>query len=217
MRADEVAVAVLAKQPVPGRSKTRLHPPFSLEEAAELAEAMLADVLDAVAATPAARRVVVLHGEAGGWLPDGFEVLPQRGATHAERIGAAFADLGQPMVLIGMDTPQVTPGSLVRAAEVLAGGAAAVLGPAADGGWWLSGMLEPAAEPFACVPMSRPDTLVQQRRSFSRFGLAWEELEELADVDDAESARLVARQIPGSRFARLLQELSAGRPRAAGR
>lgn len=212
----EVAVAVLAKTPQAGFSKTRLHPPFSLEEAARLAEAMLQDVLAAVAATRAGRRVVVLAGEPGAWLPDGFEVLPQEGSGHAARIGAAFAAIGGPALLIGMDTPQVTPALLEGAAESLAApGVDAVLGPAADGGWWAAGLRTPDPAVFRDVPMSLPDTIDHQRRSFESRGLRWSELAELADIDDAATARAVAASAPRLHFSRLLAALDARRMAAA--
>ena len=46
------------------------------------------------------------------WLPAGFEVIPQRGDGLDERLAAAFADVGEPAFLVGMDTPQVTPALL---------------------------------------------------------------------------------------------------------
>ena len=58
-------VLVIAKEPVPGRVKTRLTPPFSPRQAADLARAALADTLAAVAAVPAARPVIALDGTAG--------------------------------------------------------------------------------------------------------------------------------------------------------
>jgi glycosyltransferase A (GT-A) superfamily protein (DUF2064 family) len=97
---------VIAKAPEPGRSKTRLCPPCSPEQAAALAEAALTDTLRAVAATPADERVLVLDGTPGDWLPEGFRVVPQRGDGLDERLAAAFADAGGPALLIGMDTPQ---------------------------------------------------------------------------------------------------------------
>lgn len=208
----EVAIAVLAKAPQAGTSKTRLHPPFTLEEAALLAEAMLQDVLAAVAATRAGRRIVVLAGEPGAWLPGGFEVVPQEGSGHAERIGAAFACIGGPALLIGMDTPQVTPALLEGAMERLATpGVDAVLGPAADGGWWAAGLRSPDPGVFRDVPMSMPDTIDHQRRSFESRGLRWSELAKIADIDDAASARAVAATAPRLRFARLLTRLDAQR------
>ena len=109
-------ILVLAKEPVPGRVKTRLTPPFTPREAAALAEAALADTLAAVRRTRVIRRVLALAGEPGPWLPEGFDVIPQRGAGLDERIAAAMWDaytaLPVPIVLIGMDTPQVTAGLL---------------------------------------------------------------------------------------------------------
>lgn len=60
---------VIAKEPRPGRVKTRLTPPFSPRQAAALAEAALVDTLLAVAAAPVRRRVLVLDGTPGPWLP----------------------------------------------------------------------------------------------------------------------------------------------------
>ena len=88
--------------------KTRLCPPCTAEEAAAVADAALADTLDAVAACGAARKVLALDGPPGPWLPPGFEVIPQRGTTFNQRLANAWADTGGPGLQIGMDTPQVT-------------------------------------------------------------------------------------------------------------
>ena len=102
---------------------------------------MLDDTLEAVLRCPAGRRVLVLDGSPGLWLPDGFEVIPQRGAGQASRIGNAFDDLGQATILIGMDTPQVTPELLELACDALAAPEVdAVLGETPDGGWWIGGL-----------------------------------------------------------------------------
>ena len=102
-------IAVIAKEPVPGRVKTRLCPPFSPAQAAELAEAALRDTLRTVRATAAARHVLVLDGRPGPWVPAGFDVLAQRGDGLGSRLAAAFTDCvaacDEPVVLVGMDTP----------------------------------------------------------------------------------------------------------------
>jgi glycosyltransferase A (GT-A) superfamily protein (DUF2064 family) len=87
---------VIAKQPVPGRVKTRLVPPCTHEQAAALAEAALADTLHTVLKVPALRRVLVLDGEPGSWLPPGFDVVPQCGGPLDERIAGAFAAVRGP-------------------------------------------------------------------------------------------------------------------------
>ncbi|MEV1170003.1 DUF2064 domain-containing protein, partial [Nonomuraea sp. NPDC049784] len=133
---------IIAKEPVAGRVKTRLTPPFRPEQAAALAEAALRDSLRAVSETPAAQRLLALDGLPGSWLPAGFAVIPQRGSGLDERLAAAFSDAYRlrpdPVVLIGMDTPQVTPALLGEAVDAL-GRHDAVYGPAADGGFWLLG------------------------------------------------------------------------------
>ena len=199
-------VIVIAKEPVPGRVKTRLTPPFSPADAALLAKAALADTLAAVAATPVTRAVLALDGAPGDWLPPGFRVIPQRGGGLDERLAAAFADayatLPAPMVLIGMDTPQVTPGMLADAAGALVSDEAdAVFGPAADGGFWLLGLRRPDRSLLAGVPMSRPDTGRHQMDRLTSAGLRVAMLPELTDVDTFREAELIAGLIPGSRFA----------------
>jgi uncharacterized protein len=68
-------VLVMAKSPVAGRAKTRLCPPLTLEEAAHVAEVCLTQTLEAVATTSAARCLLALDGEPGGWIPPGFTVF----------------------------------------------------------------------------------------------------------------------------------------------
>jgi uncharacterized protein len=193
---------VVAKAPVPGRVKTRLCPPFDPEEAAALAEAALCDTLDAVRATPAARRVLALDGTPGPWA-DGLEVLPQRGIGLAARLGRAFEDAGGPALLVGMDTPQVTPALLGAGLRALRSHRA-VLGPAPDGGYWAIGLRAPDRRVFAGVPMSRADTGARQRARLVSLGLAPAALPALRDVDDAADAQAVAARAPGTRFAAML-------------
>lgn len=151
---------VIAKEPRPGRVKTRLTPPFTPAEAAALAEASLADTLYVVLATPARRRVLVLDGTPGPWLPPGFDVVPQCGGGLDERLAAAFAGCDGPALLIGMDTPQVTPELLT----VDFADCDAYFGPAEDGGFWALGLADPDPGLLRGVPMSRPDTGAVQRR-----------------------------------------------------
>ena len=206
---------VIAKEPVPGRVKTRLTPPFTPAEAALLAEAALADTLAAVAAVPVSRHVLALDGAPADWLPAGFDVIPQRGGGLDERLAAAFADthatLPLPIVLVGMDTPQLTPHLLADAAGSLVSGEAdAVFGPATDGGFWLLGLRKPDRSLLAGVPMSRPDTGRQQIDRLSSAGLRVAMAPELTDVDTFREAELIAGTVPGSRFAAAFGQAMAG-------
>ncbi|GAA0236199.1 TIGR04282 family arsenosugar biosynthesis glycosyltransferase [Cryptosporangium japonicum] len=201
-----VQLLVLAKAPVAGRVKTRLCPPCTPAEAAELARAALQDTLDAVRATPARRRVLAIDspGEVGDLPLHGFAVIPQRGQGLADRIAAAFADAAVPglaTVLVGMDTPQVGPDRLAAVGARL-DGVDAVLGPALDGGWWTLGLHDPRyAALLRTVPMSRPDTGRATRAALSAAGLRIADAPTERDVDTAADAAAVAARAPGSRFA----------------
>ncbi|MFI7409496.1 DUF2064 domain-containing protein [Streptomyces sp. NPDC049627] len=198
---------VIAKEPRPGRVKTRLTPPFTPEEAAALAEASLADTLEAVARTPARRRVLVLDGAPGPWLPPGFEVVAQCAGGLDERLAAAFAGCDGPALLVGMDTPQVTPELLT----VDWAGCDAYFGPAEDGGFWALGLAEPDPARLRGVPMSTPHTGAVQRERLA--DLRVRQLPNLRDVDTADDADLVAQAAPGGHFATTLARLipAAGR------
>jgi uncharacterized protein len=210
----DVALVVIAKAPAPGRSKTRLCPPCTPEQAAALAEAALRDTLAAVAAAPARRRVLALDGEPDGWLPPGFELHAQRGHGLGERLGHALAAAGGPALVVGMDTPQLTPRLLRLAASRLAEpDVDAVLGPAFDGGYWTIGLRRPAKEAFDGVPMSRPDTCAAQRARLAELGMRTVELPALRDVDTIADAASVARDHPDTRFATMFRRLATATSR----
>jgi glycosyltransferase A (GT-A) superfamily protein (DUF2064 family) len=210
------AMIVLAKAPEPGRVKTRLCPPATPGEAADLAAAALLDTLDAVAGVPGIVPVVVLTGRLAGAVRagelvaalQGFRVLPQRGDGLGERIAAAHADTaalvpGVPTLQVGMDTPQVGAALLTECLDRLhEPGPDAVLGPATDGGWWVLGLRDPrAAVLVADVPTSRDDTGERTLRALRDGGLRVGLLPELTDVDTAADALAVAEAAPGGRFA----------------
>lgn len=202
---------VLAKSPVAGRVKTRLCPPLTPHQAADLAAAALADTLEAVAGCGADRRILALDGPPGDWLPPGFHVVPQRGNGLGERLAAAWADAGGPGLQIGMDTPQVTADLLDESLDTtFATGTTASLGRSTDGGWWAIGLAERWDEDvFMGVPMSTASTATSQLRRLAEAGHRVADLPWSTDVDRIEDAWTVARHAPGSRFARELLQLDS--------
>jgi uncharacterized protein len=209
-------VVVITKAPVPGRSKTRLTPPCTPEQAAGIAAAAVGDTLDAVRAAPVAGRVVALDGAPGDLDLTGFAVVPQVEGDLGVRLAAAFADAmagsAAPALLIGMDTPQVTPELLARCARRLEDGGpgTAVLGTAPDGGWWALGVHRAeSAAVLAAVPMSRDDTAVRTREALEATGLVVLDLPELTDIDHFPDALAVAAECPpGSRTARVVADVA---------
>jgi glycosyltransferase A (GT-A) superfamily protein (DUF2064 family) len=200
---------VITKAPVPGRSKTRLTPPCTPDQAAAIATAAVGDTLDAVRRTPVARRVVALDGDPRDLDLTGCVVVPQVEGDLGTRLAAAFAeamagpDGDRPTLLIGMDTPQVSPALLADCLRRLgaAGPGTAVLGVAPDGGWWALGLHSAdAAGVLPAVPMSRDDTARRTRAALVGAGLTVLDLPELTDIDHFPDAVSVAALCPpGSR------------------
>lgn len=206
------AIVLIAKEPVPGRVKTRLHPPLSLQQAALIAAAAIDDTLSALAAVPASRRVLLFDGVTPPAAAAGYELVPQTAGPLDERLAAIFDALDEPMVLVGMDTPQLTAHDLAPAFEPDFGAMDAWFGPATDGGFWALGMRSPRGELIRGVAMSQDDTGAQQRARLEADGLRVGTLPTLTDVDTIGSAREVAAAAPLSRFGRLLGSLDDATP-----
>jgi glycosyltransferase A (GT-A) superfamily protein (DUF2064 family)/SAM-dependent methyltransferase len=194
---------VIAKEPVPGRVKTRLQTEFTPAEAAALARASLADTLAAVRATGVRRKVLALDGDPANW--PGFAVVPQRGDGLDERLAAAFEDAyaGTPMLLIGMDTPQVTP-ALLRADWSQYD---AVLGLTEDGGYWCLGLQRPDHRALLGVPMSTDHTGADQLARLKALGYSVLLLPTLRDMDTPADAAALAMMYPALRTSRLHRRL----------
>lgn len=204
---------VVAKAPVPGLAKTRIAASVGDQLAAELAAAALLDTLDTVAAVgwPV---VVAMTGDLGDAvcadeLADalsGVRVIGQRGDGLGERLAYAHADAdgGRGVVQVGMDTPQLTVRDYLDAGAAVRAGAR-VMGPAADGGWWLLGLPDPrAAAVLAGVGMSVDDTAEQTERALGGDVVC---LREVRDMDTWDDACAIAEGIPLSRLADVVQSV----------
>jgi glycosyltransferase A (GT-A) superfamily protein (DUF2064 family) len=207
-------VLVVAKAPVAGQAKTRLAHGVGARLAAELAAASLLDTLRAGAEAVgvadchlaltgdlrAAARGTEVRRALAGWT-----VHDQRGPDLATRLANAHLGMptGRPVVQVGMDTPQLRPADLT-AAGGLHDEQDAVLGPAADGGWWLLALRDPRrAGGLASVAMSSPSTHDDTRRALEEDGLVVGRTSELRDVDTADDAEAVALEAPDTEFARV--------------
>ena len=200
-------VIVLAKEPLPGLVKTRLQSAFTRTEAAALAAASLADTQAAVRGSRARRRVLAWQGNPSQWAA-GFEVTLQPAGSLNDRLAAAFAaaDDGadRPCLLIGMDTPQVTPELL----DTRWDGADAVLGLSDDGGFWAIGFRGSApAGAFTGIPMSVDRTGAFQLARLTELGLSVRLLPPLRDIDHPADLDAVCYQNPQLRVARRYAEI----------
>lgn len=194
-------IVVIAKECLPGKVKTRLHPPLSLDQAAELAAASLDDTLRVVAAMPATRRILAFDGVVPPIGAAGFEILPQVDGGLDERLAAIFDSCDEPTLLIGMDTPQVTPALLEPVFTDWAEDIDAWFGFADDGGFWALALAEPNGDLIRGIPMSRHDTGARQLDRLRGAGLRVALLPTLTDVDTIDDAYSVAGIAPSGGFA----------------
>jgi rSAM/selenodomain-associated transferase 1 len=195
-----IAAAVMAKLPTPGAAKTRLVPALGAEGAARLAAALLADALAALRGARAVAPAFAVAGDmaAAARLAPGIAVLPQRGEDLSARMLNAAADLlGQGhdgVLLFGADTLGLAPADLDHAAALLAApGDRLVLGPSADGGYWLVGMRRATGALFDGMAWSHRRVLADQLGVCARLGLPASFAATRTDCDAPEDLPAAAR------------------------
>ncbi|MBF4605962.1 TIGR04282 family arsenosugar biosynthesis glycosyltransferase [Curtobacterium sp. VKM Ac-1393] len=203
-----ITVAVVAKECLPGKVKTRLTPALSPEGAARVASASLADTLSTVRTLPAERRVLFFDGDVVPASADGFDVLHQPGGGLDERLGFLFDAIDGPLLLVGMDTPQVSTDVLAPVFDEPHRDA--WFGPAEDGGFWSLYLHAPTGDLLRGVPMSQDDTGAVQLARLTDAGLDVGILGELLDVDTMPDAERVAELAPDSGFTQALRAETAG-------
>ncbi|MDF2233443.1 TIGR04282 family arsenosugar biosynthesis glycosyltransferase [Albimonas sp. CAU 1670] len=185
---------VFAKEPRPGRVKTRLARGIGRLEAARWHRRQALEGLRRLAADPRFRVVLAVSPDAEGlasriW-PPALPRIPQGPGDLGVRMARALRGPGRgrwrgPVALIGSDIPDATPAALARAFRAL-GGAEAVFGPATDGGFWLVGLRNGTALParlFEGAQWSTPHALADALATLGgrRAGFA----DRLSDVDEA--------------------------------
>jgi hypothetical protein len=191
------ALAVMTKAPRAGRVKTRLTPPLTPAEAAELNICFLRDTAGVIAevAEQGKARGIGVYTPAGaeeayqGILPPDFDLVLQRGDGFDERLICAAEDLlrigFESVCLIDSDSPTVPASAFARAVEILARpGDRVVLGPSDDGGYYLIGLKKVHREVFQTIDWSTERVLEQTVSRARDAGLPVELLTTWYDVDD---------------------------------
>ena len=186
------ALVILTKAPQPGQSKTRLVPPLSYAEAADLARALLLDQLQNLATFGGARLFIAFTPEAAGgffdgFIAQGFTCFAQRGQSLGERMSHAFEHLFASrfanVILIGSDLPALPVRFFQQAYAWLEKSADVVLGPSADGGYYLIGMNRMITAIFDDIGWSSADVLSQTLHKLDDLSLKHELLSEWYDID----------------------------------
>lgn len=200
------AIVVMAKAPRPGAVKTRLCPPLSPVEAATLSRCFLRDTLDltrtlehvttVLAYTPPDDRAVFEEA-----CP-GVSLLPQHGDDLGTRLASVFEQLfglgSRAVIAIGTDTPTLPLAYLENARSLVRDPRVdVVLGPSADGGYYLIGMRALHRALFEAIPWSTGRVLAETLRHAERAGLVTACLPSWRDVDTAEDLRALEAMLGG--------------------
>ena len=204
------ALAVMTKAPRAGEVKTRLVPPLTPAEAADLNRCFLRDTAAALAHAcgELARGVAVYtppgaEGEYTEILPSEFLLLPQRSGLFGERLIGAAEDLLRigfaSVCLIDSDSPTVPPDCYVQAATLLSrNDDRVVLGPSDDGGYYLIGLKSLHPRLFKDIDWSTPRVLEQTIARANELHLSIELLPVGYDVDDRTSLRRLCDELLGN-------------------
>jgi rSAM/selenodomain-associated transferase 1 len=186
---DPVAVAILAKAPLPGLAKTRLAPVLGADGAASLQARLIERVVTTAQAAavgpvtlwatpdhhhPVFQTIAALLDVALAVQPDG---------DLGARMMAAITAAGGPAMVVGTDCPGLTPEHLRAAARALVDGVDVVIVPVDDGGYGLIGMRRPQPVLFDGMTWSTSSVMAESRRRLTRLGLSWREPARLWDVD----------------------------------
>ena len=189
----------MAKAAVPGSVKTRLVPPLTDEQAAELYRALLLDQLEHLRLVDGVARYLAyspanaeaMMRQIGG---TDYQYLPQQGDDLGARMNQVFADLWRRghgnVVVIGSDLPALPLQILDDAFTRLSSAESqVVLGPSRDGGYYLIGMNQPTPEIFANMTWSHDQVLAETTARLKALGVSFGLLPSWFDVDTVEDLR----------------------------
>lgn len=213
------AIGVMAKSPRPGSSKTRLCPPLTPEQAAQLSGAFLRDTTDNMVAASSFAPIIgyaayaplgtesilqphlapqtkCLLADGSIPAPDGVEGFG-RCLLHA--ISGQFEQGHTAACVLSSDTPTLPTAHLISAATLLLAGdrSRVVLGPCNDGGYYLLGMRAPHAGLFKDIAWSTETVADMTRKRVLELGLELIELPQWYDVDDAASLKNLLSETSG--------------------
>lgn len=188
------ALILFARGPQPGRVKTRLAAGLGVTEAARLYALLLKRSLELLARWPGPR--VLACADPGSLAYFGDLSLAQGctlrlqagvdlGARMADALAKALTEAPQAL-LMGSDLLDVQFEDLAAAASWLAQDADVVLGPVADGGYWLLGLNHPQPALLSEMRWSTPSVMQDTRQRCQSLGLRWRVLPLRHDLDRPE-------------------------------
>jgi hypothetical protein len=208
------AIAIMAKQPLPGKTKTRLCPPLSIEQSVELSEALLRDTIALVDIIPGADLALAISPPQAQpyfaqLVPDGRLLMPVSGANIGRCLHKtleALLAMGYSKALaLNADGPTLPPEYLQQAIESL-DRYELVFGPAIDGGYYLVGLTRPQPVLFKGIAWSTRQVLGQSLQRAKQAGLRTALIPEWYDVDnfeDLQRLQVELAELPASSLVHL--------------
>ena len=204
-----VAIAIVCKTPMPGKSKTRLSPPLRPEECAAISRCFLRDLSQTIQSLAEGGDVagVAVYTPLGSeaelrrLLPDAFHLTAQGEGGLGDRLFKATTDLLDAgyagAVLVNSDSPTLPKEILREAADAVRQGDNVVLSPAFDGGYMLVGLSRPHRQLFDRISWSTREVYRQTLERARDIGLPVVNVPGWYDVDDAESFRMLEDELDG--------------------
>jgi rSAM/selenodomain-associated transferase 1 len=192
------ALIIFAKAPIPGEVKTRLCPPLDPDEAASLHGSLVLDAIERtkglqgvslyVAGTPdlAHPFFKVMEGRYGARLL--LQRGPDLGSRMMNAIQDAFDQGAKDVLLTGTDLPTLPRAHLVEALKLVKNHDV-VLGPTADGGYYLIGFRKMVPALFEGIAWSTASVLAETKKKIEQTGLSLGLLPECRDVDTLEDLK----------------------------
>jgi rSAM/selenodomain-associated transferase 1 len=199
------ALIVVAKEPEAGKTKTRLSPPLSGQQAADLYRCFLLDTLELMVRVEIAQPILAYTPDEAEpffrrFAPAGFEFTPQVGADLGERLDNVLAHCLQgryeQAVVMDSDSPSLPAAILERAfRELESPDVDVVLGPCEDGGYYLIGVKARCPALFQEITWSTSAVTAETLQHAEEHNLSVARLPEWYDIDVYEDLQRLAEQL----------------------
>jgi hypothetical protein len=183
---------IFAKNPIPGKVKTRLAESIGNSGAVEVYLNLLKHTMDVVRKSGLPTQIWLsdrqeLHPFFAGF---GFDIHRQEGNDLGERMNHAFEksfreNPRSPVIIIGSDCPELSADILLEASQKLAE-QEMVIGPATDGGYYLIGLKQAQPELFLNKSWSHPNVFKEALHSAEKLNISVQLLPQLSDIDEKE-------------------------------
>jgi rSAM/selenodomain-associated transferase 1 len=220
MMTKPVAVGIMCKTPIPGSSKTRLSPPLSAAECAEISTCFIRDLANTIHELSLSGGVVpyAVYTPKGSeeslrrLLPDSFKLALQCEGGFGVRLLQGTIDLlndgHSGAILVNSDSPTLPKAVLKQAVDAVADGDNVTLSPAVDGGYTLIGLSKPHARLFEDIPWSTSEVYRLTLERAREIGLSVKIVHGWYDVDDSQSLKMLEDELSGKRLDFMAQNVA---------